>query len=137
MIRRVLLASLAAASLVLAGCGKSDDAAQPGDPYAGLDREILGWRTAIEAAHPACAAKVEGKGCDSFQVMCKAEQEIDSGEAARGVTAQVIAAMSFNGRNPDGSSGKSGSAFATFSKAGDAWTREEAGPVNMSSCAPL
>ncbi len=137
MIKSVYLASLAAVCLALAGCGQSGDAAGSSDPYAGLDNEILGWRTSIEASHPACAAKVEGKGCDSFQVMCKAQQEIDTREAARGITAQIIAAMSFNGRNPDGSSGKSGSSFATFSKAGGAWTREEAQPVNMSSCAVL
>ena len=69
--------------------------------------------------------------------MCKAHQEIDAAETARGVTAQVVAAMTFAGRNPDGSTGKSGSAFAVFSKADNTWTREESKPVNMSSCAPL
>ena len=80
---------------------------------------------------------MEGHGCDGFQVMCKAMQEITPDETAKGVTAQVIAAMTFNGRNPDGSSGKAGSAFAVFSKAGGQWTRAEARPVNMTTCAPL
>jgi len=48
-----------------------------------------------------------------------------------------VAAMTFAGRNADGSTGKSGSSFALFSKAGDAWTRAEAMPVNLTTCAPL
>ena len=111
--------------------------ADANDPSAGLDRQILAWRTAIETAHPACAAKVEGKGCQDFQVMCKAYQEISPDETARGVTSKIVAAMTFAGRNPDGSTGKSGSSFALFSKAGNEWTRAEAMPVNLSSCAPL
>jgi hypothetical protein len=69
--------------------------------------------------------------------MCKAEQEITPDERAKGITAQVAAAMTFAGRNPDGSTGKSGSAFAVFSKAGGAWTREESSPLSMSTCGPL
>jgi len=129
-------AAAALAALLLTACSQGDQA-DSGDPIAGLDQQILAWRTAIEAGHSACATKVEGKGCQDFQVMCKAYQEIDASETARGVTAQVVAAMTFAGRNPDGSTGKSGSAFAVFSKASDAWTREEVPPVNMSSCAPL
>ena len=134
MIKPAVAAALAA--LLLSACSQGDQASS-GDPTAGLDQQILAWRTAIEAGHTACATKVEGKGCQDFQVMCKAYQEIDSAETAKGVTAQVVAAMTFAGRNPDGSTGKSGSAFAVFSKADNAWTREEVPPVNMSSCAPL
>lgn len=132
---RPAVAALFAALLVTA-CS-SGDKADPNDPYSGMDKQILAWRTDLEANHPACSAKVEGKGCQDFQVMCKAAQEIDAAETARGVTAQVVAAMTFAGRNPDGSTGKSGSAFAVFSKAKNAWTRTESKPVNMSSCAPL
>lgn len=132
MIRSAVAASLAA--LLLAACS-SGDQSKSSDPYAGLDKQILSWRTAIEAGHPACAAKVEGKGCQDFQVMCKAAQEITPQD--RGVTAKVVAAMTFAGRNPDGSTGKSGSSFAFFSKAGDTWTRTESPPVNMSTCGPV
>jgi hypothetical protein len=129
------LAVAAFAGLLLAACSQGGD---PGDDrYGGLDPEILAWRGEIEAAHSACAAKVEGKGCESFQVTCKAAQEISADEAAKGVTAQIVAAMSFNGRSADGSSGKPGSSFARFSKIGGHWTRVEAPPVNMSSCAPV
>ena len=134
MIRPAVVASLAALMLTACSPGGKGDAH---DPSAGLDQQILAWRTAIEAAHPACAAKVEGKGCQDFQVMCKAYQEITPDETARGVTSKIVAAMTFAGRNPDGSTGRSGSSFALFSKSGNEWTRAEAMPVNMSSCAPL
>jgi hypothetical protein len=129
-------AAAALAALLLTACSQGDQA-DSGDPIAGLDQQILAWRTAIEAGHSACATKVEGKGCQDFQVMCKAAQEISADEAAKGVKAKVIAAMTFAGRNPDGSTGKSGSSFATFAKTGDAWARAEAKPVNLSTCAPL
>jgi hypothetical protein len=135
VIRLSAVAGLAA--LTLAACGQAGGGQASGDPYAGLDTQILEWRKAIEATHSACAAKVDGKGCQDFQVMCKAAQEITPDESARGVTAQVAAAMTFAGRNPDGSTGKSGSAFAVFSKTAQGWTREESKPVNMQTCAPL
>lgn len=132
MTKTAVAASLAA--LLLTACS-SGGGSKSSDPYAGLDQQILSWRTAIETSHPACAAKVEGKGCQDFQVMCKAAQEIGPQDA--GVTAKVVAAMTFAGRNPDGSTGKSGSSFAVFSKAGDAWTRTESSPVNLRTCAPV
>lgn len=136
MIRPALAATLTA--ILLSACSEGGAGkASSSDPYAGLDSEIVAWRAAVEADHPACATKVEGKGCQDFQVMCKGAQDVGAGEAAKGVTAQVISAMTFAGRNPDGSTGKSGSSFALFSKTGDAWTRAEAKPVNLTTCAPL
>jgi hypothetical protein len=136
VIRPVAAASLAA--LLLSACSQGGhSASDASDPYAGLNPEILSWRTEIEASHPACKTKVEGKGCESFSVTCKAAQTITPDETAKGVTAKLVAAMTFNGRNPDGSSGAPGSSFATFSKVGGKWSRSEAKPVNMSSCAPL
>jgi hypothetical protein len=132
VIKPAVAAALAA--LLLTACSSGGDS-KSNDPYAGLDQQILSWRTAIETGHPACAAKVEGKGCQDFQVTCKAAQEI--GPEDKGVTAKVVAAMTFAGRNPDGSTGKSGSSFAMFSKAGGAWTRGEAQPVNLRTCAPV
>jgi hypothetical protein len=138
--RQVIRPLFAAAlcGLFLAAChqGGAAKTAAAG-PGAGLDSEILAWRTAVETNHPACASKIQGKGCEMFQVTCKAMQEITPDEAAKGVTEQIVASMSFNGRNPDGSSGKPGSSFALFSKAGGQWTRAEAMPVNMTTCAPV
>jgi len=134
--RPVAAASLAA--LLVAACSQGGGAANAAnDPYAGLSTEILAWRGGIEASHPNCKTKVDGKGCDTFQVNCKAAQEITPDEQAKGVTAQVVAAMTFNGRTADGSSGRPGSAFAEFSKAGGQWTHQEAKPVNLATCAPL
>jgi hypothetical protein len=123
--------------LSLAACSQGGQKPAAGDLNAELQPQILDWRNAVEANHVACKAKVGGKGCESFEVACKAAMDITPAEQAKGVTAKVIAAMTFNGRNPDGSSGKPGSAFAQFSKANGAWTRVEAKPVNMSTCAPL
>lgn len=130
-------AAVLSLSLLLAACGSNESPADSSDPYAGLDAQVLAWRGEIEAGHPACAAKVDGKGCEAFEVTCKGAQEITPEEQAAGVTAQVVAAMRFSGRNPDGSTGKSGSAFAEFTKTGGQWTRTEAKPVNLSTCAPL
>ena len=130
-------AAASAAALLLAACSQGGDKTTSSDPYAGLPNEIQGWHTALEANHPACRNKVEGKGCESFEVTCKAEQVITPEEKAKGVTAKVIAAMTFNGRNPDGSTGAPGSAFAIFAKTGGQWSRTEAMPVNMTTCAAL
>ena len=123
--------------LLLVACSEGGGDKGPADPNAGLDAQIVAWRGVLEAEHPACSTKVEGKGCQDFQVMCKAYQEITPEETGRGVTSQIVAAMTFAGRNADGSTGKSGSAFAVFTKTGPAWTREEASPVNLATCATL
>ena len=136
MIRPLVAASLCGL-LLLAACSQGGDKAGPKDPYAGLSAESLAWHTDLEANHVACRHKVKGHGCDGFEVTCKAMQEITPDETAKGITAQVVAAMTFDGRNSDGASGQSGSAFALFSKAGGKWTRAEAMPVNMQTCAPL
>ena len=134
MIRPLLVTTLVALALV--GCGKPGGASTSADPYSGLDTEFLGWRAEIEATHPGCKFKIDKKGCEAFQVTCKAQQEITPSEAASGITAQIVAAMTFMGRGPDGSSDNPGSSFAVFSKAGGAWSRVETSPVNLSSCAP-
>lgn len=135
----MLIRSLAALAglLALSACGPSGGGAASTDPYAGLDAQMLAWRTEIENTHPACAAKNDGKGCEAFEVTCKGAQELTAEDAAQGVTAKVVAAMRFAAATPDGSSGKNASAFATFSKAGDQWTRTESAPVNPTTCAPF
>ena len=130
-------AAALAAVLVLSGCSSGGDAASSSDPNAGLDAEILAWRNDLEASHPACTTKVEGKGCESFEVTCKGLQELTPEEQAQGITTQVVAAIRFSARMADGSTGKAGSAFAEFSKANGQWTRAEAKPVNLSTCAPI
>ena len=133
MIRPIVAAGLC--GLLLAACS-SGDKTDPNDPNAGLDREIVSWRNDLEATNPACQKKVDGHGCVSFEVTCKAMQEITPDETAKGVTAQVIAAMTFNGHSRDGAE-KAASAFALFSKSGGKWARPEAMPINLRTCAPL
>lgn len=137
MIRPFLAAGLAA--VMLTACSKPSATAVAGDdPYAGLETQIVSWRNHIEATHPACAVKTDFKGCESFQVTCKAQQEITADETAKGIIAQVIAAMTFNGRaGADGASGKPGSAFSVFSRTANGWTRADAQPVNLTTCAPV
>jgi hypothetical protein len=122
---------------LLTACGSQGDGAKSSDPNAGLDTQILNWRTALEEGHDTCATKVEGKGCQDFQVTCKAMQDITPEESAKGVTSKIVSSIRFAARNTDGSTGKSGSAFALFTKTGDAWVRSESPPVNPSTCAPL
>ena len=122
-------------TLLLAACSEQtgSGATSGEDPrFAGLDQEILAWRTDLEATSPACANKVDGAGCESFQVTCKAERTITPEDQAKGVTAKLVAAMTFTGK---GAEGRPGSAFAEFSKAGEAWTRKETASVNLSTCA--
>lgn len=135
VIRSAFAAGLCA--FLLTACSQGAAEGDPNDPHAGLDAQILAWRTDIEASHPTCATKVEGRGCQDFQVRCKGALEVGPDDTARGVTAQVVSAMTFVARNPDGSTGTPGSAFALFSKADGEWTRAEAMPVNLSTCAPL
>ena len=135
MLRAFAVAGLSLS--LLSACGSQGGDTASSDPNAGLDAHILSWRTSIEESHDTCKAKVEGKGCQDFQVTCKGMQEITPDETAKGVTSKVVAAMRFATRNTDGSTGKSGSSFAVFTKTGDAWTRTESPPVNMSSGAPL
>ncbi|MDZ4371360.1 MAG: hypothetical protein U1C74_08075 [Phenylobacterium sp.] len=139
MIRPVAIAgSTLFLAALLVGCSSSEEAAgDSGDPYAGHESQIQAWRDDVEANHPACAAKVDGKGCQDFQVMCKAQQDLTPDDTARGVTARLVAAMTFAGRNEDGSTGTSGSSFTYMVKTAEGWSREESKPVNMTTCAPL
>ncbi len=132
-----LTAALVLAALALAACSPGQGSTQPEeDPrFVGLEAQILAWRNDIEKTSPLCAAKVKGKGCEAFEVGCKGERVITPEEQARGVTAKIVTAMTFAARSSDGASGKPGSAFAEFTRTGDAWTRAETAPVNLSTCA--
>jgi hypothetical protein len=120
---------------LLAACGSSETGSDSSDPYSGLDPQIVAWRGAIEAAHPACKTKIEGKGCEGFEVTCKGARELTAADQSTGVTARVVSSMRFAARMPDGSTGKAGSAFAEFTKAGGEWKRAETAPVNPTTCA--
>ena len=129
-------AILVASLFLLTACSQAGaNANDPANPYSGLEPEILKWRTDIEASHPACQSKIDGKGCEAFEVTCKGAETLTAADQKNGVTAKLVAAMDFSGRMADGSTGKAGSAFAEFSKTGGAWVRSEATPVNPKTCA--
>jgi hypothetical protein len=119
---------------LLTACSQGESS-DPSDPTSGLDPQIVAWRDSIESSHPACRTKVEGKGCEGFEVTCKGARELTAADQSKGVTARVVSAMRFTGRMTDGSTGKAGSSFVEFTKTGGTWTRAEADPVNPTTCA--
>jgi hypothetical protein len=128
---------LAGAALLCACSPGGKSGGQTGeDPkYAGLESQILAWRTEIKASHPACADRTSGKGCQDFEVACKGDEALSADDRAAGVTAKVVVAMTFTGW--DSKQGdKPASAFADFRRIGPSWTRTEAKPVNLTTCAP-
>ena len=126
---------VALASLTLAACGGSETAsssgAAGGDKFAGLDAEIQTWRNDIRQSHKLCT----GTTCQDFQITCKGERELAADDAAKGITARIVSAMTFNAVGEAEGDLKPGSSFVEFIKTGDAWTREETKPVNLSTCA--
>ena len=131
-------AAALAALLILGACGQAGHSGgNAADKFAGLDTEILKWRTEIIAADPLCKSQAADQKCESFEVACKAERTVTPADQAKGVTARVVAAMTWSGFDPKFQHAQSGSRTAEFSKTGSGWTRTEHAPVNMSSCADL
>ena len=119
-------------SLSLAACGgDTASSSGSGDKFAGLDAEIQTWRDDIRQNHKLCA----GTTCQDFQVTCKGERDVTADDAAKGVSARVVSAMTFNAQGQSEGDLKPGSSFVEFVKRGEAWTREETKPVNLSTCA--
>ncbi|MDO8378816.1 hypothetical protein [Phenylobacterium sp.] len=129
--RRVLIAS--ALALVAACSPKAKSAAD--DQYAGLGDEILAWHKQIQASDKACLSKSDGKGCQGFEVGCKGARELTAIDKAKGVTAKLVVAMSWEGWDPVRSEYRTQSGFSEFTKVDGGWMRNPTGPVNLSTCA--
>lgn len=131
--KRALWASGLLAALTLGGCQKSE-APNPADPYAGLDKAILAWRGDIDKS-PACAKTPEGaKGCQTFEVSCKVEAPVTA--ADKGVSAKIVAAMSWGEWSKTRGDYEPASGGAAFAKTNGQWMRKDlSGPVNLSTCA--
>jgi hypothetical protein len=126
------------ALLILGGCNQAAKTGGGGpDKFAGLDGEILKWRSEIIAGDPLCKSQAEGQKCDSFEVACKAERTITADDQTKGITARVVTAMTWNGFDAKFQHAQSGSRIAEFVKSGSGWTRGEHAPVNMGTCADL
>lgn len=120
---------LAAAALALAGCQKPKPAA---DLNSELQAQILAWRTDIVKTDKACMAKAEA--CSGFDVGCKGARAITPAEAAQGVTAKVVVAMSWNAFDPKDGDSDPVSRTRQFVKTGGVWTARDVAPVNLSTC---
>ena len=126
-----------AALLILGGCSQGGQSAGSGDKFAGLDTEILTWRTQIIAADPLCKSQAPGQACQSFEVACKAERAVTPADQTKGTTARVVAAITFEGWDPKLKQAQAGSRTVEFARSAAGWTRTDHPPVNMSSCADL
>ncbi|WP_374575144.1 hypothetical protein [Phenylobacterium sp.] len=136
MAKRAALAVLA--TMMVAACSGPKPASDAGgDKFAGLDTEIRAWRETLIKDRPDCAGAAADKACRSFDVACKAEREITADETAKGVTAKVAAAMTFESWSDGTSEYRPNSAFAEFVHGKSGWSRHEIGPLNLSSCAPV
>lgn len=122
-------------ALVLGGCGAGTETASGGDQYAGLDAAIRDWHANIKATDKVCSGAADAQACQGFQVACKGERPLTSDDAAKGVTARVIAAMSWESRSDAAAEYKPASGVAEFTKAGGEWKRTDTAPVNLSTCA--
>ncbi|WP_304164877.1 hypothetical protein [Phenylobacterium aquaticum] len=120
---------VAAAALALAGCQKPKPA---GDLNSELESQILAWRTGIVKTDKACATKAEA--CTNFDVGCKGAQAITPAEAAKGVTAKVVVAMSWNAFDPKDGDADPVSRTRRFEKTDGVWTGQDVAPVNLSTC---
>lgn len=117
-------------ALALAACAPGGTSKPEEDPrFAGLEAEILNWRADLEKTDPVCKS---GGGCQDYEVACKGERPLTPQDQAKGVTAKVVAAMTFN---PKSAGGRPGSASAEFTRTQGGWTRSETNPVNLSTCA--
>ena len=127
-----------AALSMLAACSQSGSSGgQAVDKFTGLDNEILTWRKQIIAADPLCKGTAEDQKCQTFEVACKAERTVTAEDQAKGVTARVVTAMTWNGFDPKLKQPQAGSRTSEFTKGPTGWTRADHAPVNMSSCADL
>ena len=124
----------------LAGCSPSGSTGSGGadqGKFAGFDQEETKWRQDILASDPLCKSQAEGEKCQGFEVTCKAERNLTPQDQTNGVTARVVAAMTWNGFDPKFKHAQNGMRVAEFAKGASGWMRSEHKPVNPQSCADL
>jgi hypothetical protein len=129
-------AALLTGLLLLGGCSGQKTAGPSNDPYAGLDEAIRSWKTAVAASDVSCKRAPAGAKCEMFDISCKAQRTITAADQAKGVTAKLVADMSWSGYDDKGAP-EPASAAALFEKAHGVWTRAETKPVDPVGCADL
>ena len=80
---------------------------------------------------------VADQKCAKFEVACKAERDITPAQQAQGVTAQVVAMITFDGFDTNFKQAQSGAKAAEFTKTAKGWTRADHGPVYMQNCGDM
>ena len=130
-----LLTTTALGACSPSGSSAGGDADQ--GKFAGFTQEETKWRQEILASNPLCQSQAEGEKCQGFEVTCKAERDLTAADQANGVSARVVAAMTWNGFDPKFKHAQSGMAVAEFAKGKAGWTRAEHKSVNPESCADL
>ena len=130
-----VITGLALGLVLLGGCSKASKT-DADNPYVGLDDAIRAWKTDVSAADPSCRRAPDGAKCEAFEVSCKAQRVITPEDQGHGVTAKLVAHMSWSGYDERGAA-QPVSAAAQFTKANGAWARIEAKPVNPDTCADL
>jgi hypothetical protein len=129
-------AALMLGLLLLGGCSGPPKSSASNDPYAGLDDAIRNWKTAVAATDVSCKRAPAGSKCEMFDISCKAQRTITPDDQAKGVTAKLVADMSWSGYDDKGAPTPA-SAAALFSKAKGVWTRAETQAVDPVGCADL
>lgn len=130
-----VFAGMALGLVLLGGCSNQTKGTAA-DPYAGLDDAVRTWKAEVAASDSSCTRAPTGQKCEMFEVSCKAQRTITPDEQAKGVTAKLVADMSWSGFDEKGGA-QPDSAAALFSKANGVWTRAPAKPVNPETCADL
>lgn len=138
---KIVKAGLALALVALAlvaGCGSPEPkgAAASGHDRraAGLDLAIRAWRAEIVRTDAACQDARPGKGCQGFEIACKAERAIAPSEKARGVTMKVVAGMRWSAWDQRRGEQMPVARFVLFTKTGEAWSRGERLNGNLATC---
>jgi hypothetical protein len=129
-------AALLAGLLLVGGCSGQKTTGPSNDPYAGLDDAIRSWKTAVAATDISCKRAPAGSKCEMFDISCKAQRTITAQDQSKGVTAKLVADMSWSGYDDKGAP-QPDSAAALFTRAHGVWTRSETKPVDPVGCADL
>ena len=131
---KFLIPTLAAA--LLAGCGAQTPKAEAGGDarFAGLDQAIRVWRADIVKTQAACKGAAAQPGCRGFEVACKVEREIAPEEQAKGVSAKVVAGMSWEAWSAAHGEALPVSGFAEFTRTGATWSRSAPLKGDLTTC---
>lgn len=132
---KIVTGGLALGLILIAGCsGRPNGAA--GDPYAGLQDAIRAWKNDVTATDRSCKSKDPAQKCEMFDISCKAQRVITPDEQASGVSAKLVAEMTWSGFDDKGAS-QPASAAALFEKTKGIWSRSPYKSVNPESCADM